>query len=73
MINGKPIVKCFMQDEFNQIPKRCLMDIIDRIFTYIKKDNDILETWEKHFQDSKIPYAITCKKDMKSLWKERVI
>ena len=36
-----------------------LIDVIPRINTELAWQMRILETWEQHFQDQQIPYAIT--------------
>lgn len=65
---------------FSQIPRKKLIDIIQKIET--KKDETRLETWEKHFQRLGQPYAITYQPTRidrgfqiceKRLWKEKVV
>ena len=76
MLNKNDIIKVFRKDEFNSIPQDRLTDVIQKIYPH---EEDILKSWEEHFQSQNIPYAIANmthidgKTVTKSLWKEKVV
>ncbi len=72
------IVRYYREKEFLQIPENRLIDIIP-IIAKARPELSILESWEKHFQNLKIPYCVKEKPGwvqgkvapVLSLWKER--
>ena len=50
----KLVLRYFMEDEFKQIPK----EKIDEIVCVNKEEENILKTWEQHFQRQNVPYAV---------------
>lgn len=73
------IIRTYLPDEFNKIPKKDLIDFIGanennavgRILIGNRKDQEILKSWEQHFKSVKVPYAIEQRGKVLYLWKER--
>jgi len=73
------ILRTYLPEEFNKIPKKDLMEFIGAgqgnisgcIQAGKRRDTEILEVWERHFKSVKVPYRIEQRGNLLYLIKER--
>ena len=73
------ILRTYLPEEFNKIPKENLMEFIGAgqgnisgcIQAGKRRDTEILEVWEQHFKGVKVPYRIEQRGNLLYLIKER--
>jgi len=73
------ILRTYLPEEFNKIPKKDLMEFIGAgqgnisgcIQADKRRDTEILEVWERHFKSVKSPYCIEQRGNLLYLLKER--
>lgn len=73
------IVRDYRRENFDQIPEDRLIRFLgaganctgQRLMINKQEDHEILQAWEKHFQDVGSPYVVQHVGKVMFLWKER--
>ena len=71
--NINNVVEMYMPLKFNLLKEDWLIDFLPAI-TKSKRDQEVMESWKKHFSNHNVPWAVTMKpgSDIMVLWKEDV-
>jgi len=62
------IIRYHKEKEFNEIPKKNLMDFVT---VHSGRDRGVIDTWERHFKSVNVPFGVESIGKELVLWKER--